>query len=124
MSTANLRETLNHFNRTSRIPETAFAVISRDRSASISSIGRSDGSTVLGKGIFAGSGLFCGGTPLRRFVSDLNPGASPPGGWFPGCVSNAVTFDNTAFNNTMTRDWRWGIDSRWFHKHKLQTWKE
>jgi hypothetical protein len=52
---ANLRETLNHFSRTRRMPDTALAVISRDLMASISSMGRSEGSTEFGRGTLAGS---------------------------------------------------------------------
>lgn len=56
----NLRETLNHFRRMRRIPDTALAVISRDLIASISSTGNSAGSIELGRGILAGSCcLFC-----------------------------------------------------------------
>lgn len=74
------RETLNHFKRMRRMPDTALAVISRDLIASISSIGSSAGSTVfcVGKGISAGScALFWPGTPVRRLISDRNAGARP-----------------------------------------------
>lgn len=61
------------------MPETAFAVISRDLIASISSIGRSAGSAVsVGKGIRAGSCCRVGPcAPFRRLISDLNAGARP-----------------------------------------------
>jgi hypothetical protein len=76
-----LRDTLNHFRRTRRMPETALAVISRDLIASISSIGKSDVSTALGRGMLAGScGLFWPTLLDRRLVSDLKLGPRPPWG--------------------------------------------
>lgn len=61
------------------MPETALAVISRDLIASISSIGKSEGSMALGRGILAGSGcLFCPTLLERRLVSDLKLGPRPP----------------------------------------------
>ncbi len=72
------REILNHFKRMRIMPDTALAVISRDLIASISSMGRSAGSTVFGKGILAGSCCrFWPCAPFRRLTSDLNPGARP-----------------------------------------------
>jgi len=105
----NLRETLNHFKRIRRIPDTALAVISRDRNASISSIGKSDGSMVFGSGILAGScGRFCACTVFAlRLTSDLKLGPSPPCCWPPiGWAIKAVTFAKTALRSTITRDWR------------------
>jgi hypothetical protein len=74
------REILNHFKRIRRMPDTALAVISRDLIASVSSMGRSAGSTAfcVGKGISAGScALFWPGKPVRRLTSDRNAGARP-----------------------------------------------
>jgi hypothetical protein len=53
-----VRETLNHFSNMSKMPETAFAVISRDLRASNSSIGSSETSIWGGTG---GTALSCPG---------------------------------------------------------------